>query len=79
MNRLRRQRGHRNIEPLPVLFLYRHAIELYLKAIIIAGNRIKSGTPEALSDDSLFRALSDNGHRLLPLLPRVEAVFSYVG
>ena len=77
VRRLRRQRGFRNVEPLPVLFLYRHAIELYLKAIIVRGDVIMSESEDPLADTSFFK--NNLGHHLLPLLTRVESVFRYVG
>jgi hypothetical protein len=69
---LRRRGGFSEIAAAPVLFMYRHAIELYLKSIIVVGNR--SGPAD---DEKLFRSLK--GHKLSPLLSRVEAVFSLVG
>jgi hypothetical protein len=38
--RMRRSRHPRHFDGFPVLFLYRHALELYLKAVICAGSRL---------------------------------------
>lgn len=35
-----RRRGRRQIDILPVLFLYRHSIELLAKAVLLSGNRL---------------------------------------
>lgn len=72
---LRRRGGFSKIVAAPILFMYRHAIELYLKSIVIVGNRSLTASPA--DDEKLFKSLE--GHKLLPLLPRVEAVFNLVG
>lgn len=46
----------------PVVFLYRHALELYLKGVIIRGNLLC-----ALKDESTFCEELKLNHRLLPL------------
>jgi hypothetical protein len=55
--------------------MYRHTIELYLKSIVIVGNRALTASPA--DDEKLFKSLGN--HKLLPLLPRVEDVFKLVG
>ena len=72
MRSLRRRRGFSNVAVAPVLFMYRHSIELFLKAIIIRGNRSLAAT--AADDEKLFRQLRE--HKLLPLLSQVEELFA---
>ncbi len=55
--------------------MYRHASELYLKSIVVVGNRSRTASPA--DDEKLFKSLGN--HKLLPLLPRVEDVFKLVG
>jgi len=56
---------------LPVLFTYRHALELYLKAMVIAGRSLLSSPP---ADDAIYR-----DHNLEKLRPHVEAIFEKLG
>jgi hypothetical protein len=70
-----RRRGFSNVNAVPVLFMYRHAIELYLKSIVVIGNRSLAASPE--DDEKLFKTLGH--HKLLPLLSRVEDVFRLAG
>lgn len=72
---LRRRGGFSKVAAAPVLFMYRHSIELYLKAIIVAGDRSLAASPD--DDEKLFKTLGS--HQLLPLLSRVEDVFKLVG
>jgi hypothetical protein len=72
---LRRRGGFSNVSAAPVLSLYRHAIELYLKEIIVVGSRSLAASPEF--DAKLFKSLGN--HKLLPLFSRVEDVFETVG
>ena len=68
---LRRRGGFREVDALPALFLYRHTIELDLKAIIILGEGLLwSRVP------SRFRDLN---HDLNDLLVRVERVLAEQG
>lgn len=68
-------RGYRDYEGYPILFLYRHALELYMKAIVYRGARLLHlldiGSPDT---SEIFRH-----HRLSRLLPGVKAVFEGVG
>lgn len=63
---LRRKDGFSSVEALPALFLYRHAIELFLKAIIIHGEGLL-WSPGA----DRFRDMS---HDLSTLVSRVGVV-----
>jgi hypothetical protein len=69
--------GFRDLDALPILFLYRHALELSLKAIILEGNRRMDLHGDGLSQADLWKVLS--GHRLTPLLLHVRRVFKFVG
>jgi hypothetical protein len=55
---------------LPVVFLYRHATELYLKAVIKMGDRVLQ--VRGLPQTGLAKELSQ--HSLLPLVPGIEHV-----
>ena len=64
-----------DVDACPVVFLYRHSIELYLKAIILwsAGLvRLQSG--EHINTDNLFAT-----HRFKDLLPPVKRIFKEAG
>jgi hypothetical protein len=71
MRSLRRRRGFSNVAVAPVLFTYRHAIELYLKSLIVLGTRSIAATDA--ENARVFKSLTS--HKLLPLLSRVEQVF----
>lgn len=59
----------------PVVFLYRHALELYLKAFLVSGNKLLAirGKP-SLNPDPL-----KTGHRLMALLPGFERITDELG
>jgi len=60
-----------NLQALPIVFLYRHSLELYLKAVILAGDKHLQwhGQPPVSRDD-IFTT-----HRLTDLLRDLERVF----
>ena len=64
-----------SLQALPIVFLYRHAFELYLKATILAGDKILQfkGEPP-VSRDCVFRT-----HRLGDLFSDLDRVFKVVG
>lgn len=70
-----RRRGRRQIDILPVLFLYRHSIELLAKAVILSGNRLMQTRAAGQDDEDLFASFSRSRHRLLPLLDSIRQVF----
>ena len=72
-----RRRGRRQIDILPVLFLYRHSIELLAKAVILAGNRLMQQGGEGQDERDLFDSFGSSRHRLLPLLDSIGQVFEY--
>ena len=75
MRSLRRKRGFSNVSVAPVLFTYRHTIELFMKAIIVGAERPLSATED--EDVQLFAELG--GHELSRLLPRVRSTFETAG
>ena len=66
---------HTDFDAYPIVFLYRHALELYLKAVLLLGNRlaVTSGNTELHTDD-IF-----TGHSLSANLPVVKEIFTEVG
>jgi hypothetical protein len=67
--------GYRDFDGYPILFLYRHALELYMKAIVYRGAQLLHLLDTGAVDTSkLFRV-----HRLSLLLPGVKAVFDGIG
>jgi hypothetical protein len=75
MRSLRRKRGFSNVSVAPLLFTYRHAIELFMKAIIVGADRPLAATED--EDTQLFGELA--GHELSRLLPRVRSTFDAAG
>ena len=72
-----RRRGHKMADVLPVLFLYRHAIELSAKAVILSGNNLMSITGQGKTQHEVFDDFKKWKHRLCPLLPPIKRVFDY--
>jgi hypothetical protein len=72
-----RQGRVRDLDALPIVFLYRHALELSMKAIVLRGNQHMSLRGEGVPDERLWKTLA--GHRLTGLLPHVRHVFTFVG
>ena len=67
--------GYSDLEACPIVFLYRHSLELYLKAIVLIGCDIMQRHGETLTDkERLF-----GNHRLLHLLPLIKRTFDAVG
>ena len=64
-----------NLQALPIVFLYRHALELYLKAVILAGDKHLRWRGEP----PVSRGLILKTHRLTDLLPDLERVFLAAG
>ncbi len=75
VNRMAKGRGYADYEGYPILFLYRHALELYLKAIVFKGAMLlRLISSERIDTDRLFR-----NHGLVSLLPPVRAIFRDLG
>jgi hypothetical protein len=66
--------GYRDYEGYPILFLYRHALELYLKAIVYRGAQLLG----LISDDKPNTEKLLTNHKLIRLLPTIEAIFRAV-
>lgn len=65
----------RDFEAAPVLFLYRHAFELYLKAFILVGSKILRMKGKAtMTAKSIFTT-----HELSKFLPHLESILEEVG
>jgi hypothetical protein len=67
--------GYRDTDAGPIVYLYRQALELYLKGVIASGRRLLYLADQPLPINP--RALLD--HRLTPLIPAITAVFSVAG
>jgi len=64
-----------NLQALPIVYLYRHSFELYLKAVILAGDKHLLWRSEPpVPRDLIFKT-----HRLTDLLPDLERVFLAAG
>ncbi|MGO9122475.1 MAG: hypothetical protein ACLQPD_33280 [Desulfomonilaceae bacterium] len=68
--------GHyRDFDGYPILFLYRHSLELYMKAIVYRGAQLLHLLDITRLDTSkLFKV-----HRLSALLPGIKIIFDGVG
>jgi len=65
----------RDIESTPILFLYRHSFELYLKAFVLVGSKILALHGKlTMSPKKIFET-----HKLTEFLPHFEAIISEVG
>ena len=67
--------SYSSLEACPIVFLYRHALELYLKGIVLIGCEISQLHGETLANrERLLKT-----HQLLPLLPPMKQTFGMVG
>ena len=70
------QKGsYSDLKAYPIVFLYRHALELYFKALLDMGNNLAG----LLRDERLKIDVLKESHRLTPLLDKTEHLFSAVG
>ncbi len=67
--------GYNDLEGCPIIFLYRHALELYLKAIVLHGDVILQVNGKTL----LANRTVLQRHSLLPFLPLLKQTFEAVG
>jgi hypothetical protein len=74
-----KRRARRQIDIVPVLFLYRHSIELLAKAVILSGNELMRARGSGQSEDQILARFRHSRHRLLPLLDSITEVFEGVG
>ncbi|RME21470.1 MAG: hypothetical protein D6800_12050 [Candidatus Zixiibacteriota bacterium] len=63
--------GYRDCDCYPIFYLYRHALELYIKAVFYRGAKLL----ELVTDESLEIDLVTTDHRLERFLPGIEAIF----
>jgi len=67
--------SYNSLEGCPIIFLYRHALELYLKAIVLHGDAImQMNSKTLLTNRSLLQK-----HSLLPFFPLLKQTFDAVG
>lgn len=67
--------SYSDLEGCPIIFLYRHALELYLKAIVLHGEAIIQLNGKTLiTNRSLLQK-----HSLLPFFPLLKQTFDAVG
>jgi hypothetical protein len=67
--------SYNDLEGCPIIFLYRHALELYLKAIVLHGNVIMQINGKTLlTNRSLLQK-----HTVLPFFPLLKQTFDAVG
>ncbi len=70
------QKGsYSDLKAYPIVFLYRHALELYLKALLVTGDSLAG----LLGDGRLEFDLRNANHKLEPLLDKLEQLFSALG
>lgn len=73
--RVRSSAGYRDSDGYPILFLYRHALELYLKAVVLRGALLLEILDEKrLSLDRVF-----SSHQLSCWLRPLRAIFAAMG
>ncbi|MBZ5627759.1 MAG: hypothetical protein LAO06_02730 [Acidobacteriia bacterium] len=70
------QRAYHDFDSCPIVFLYRHALELLIKAVMNLGNQLSVLTDNReLATDNLL----SEGHGLVKHLPKVNKIFEAVG
>jgi len=73
--RIAAARGYADYEGYPILFSYRHALELYLKAIVYRGAMLS----ELISEEKVDTNRLFHRHELVKLLPAIRAIFKATG
>lgn len=68
--KLASSQGYRDTDACPIVFLYRHALELYMKAIVISGRKLVRLSGRDVDVDAL------GDHPLTPLVPTARAIFA---
>lgn len=76
---LRRRAGHLQSDILPLLYLYRHAIELLAKGTILTGNRLAQARGRGKPPHMILAAFSKSRHALPPLVPGIREAFTEAG
>lgn len=76
VNDIKTRNGYSDLEACPIVFLYRHALELHFKSMLIIGKDVllfkKKDIP--IEKDEIYST-----HSLLKLLPAVKFVIEEVG
>jgi hypothetical protein len=67
--------GYRDYDGYPILFLYRHALELYLKAIVYRGAMLL----RLINEDEIVTQKLFARHDLTRLVPAIRAIFENRG
>jgi hypothetical protein len=75
MGSLAQKGSYSDLKAYPIVFLYRHALELYLKALLVTGDSLAG----LLGDGRLEFDLRRANHKLTPLLDKLEQLFSALG
>jgi len=71
VNQIAQSQGYSDLQVCPIVFLYRHALELYLKQIINIGNNI-------LRLSGKEPILEKKDHKLSQLVPAIKGIFDAV-
>ena len=71
---MKASRGYRDYDGYPILYLYRHALELYLKAFIYRGVRLL----EIRDNQKLETGFLLTSHRLSSFLPAFRAILTSI-
>lgn len=66
--------GIHDLDACPIIFLYRHAFELYLKSVVLRGSKLLRLSGKTHMDDRVFL----NDHSLIKLLPVLKLIFETV-
>jgi len=72
--RMSNSSGYADYEGYPILFLYRHALELYIKAIIYTGAKYVG----LISDNKIDYEHFFRRHRLSKFLPALEVIWKHM-
>lgn len=67
--------GYRDLDACPIVFLYRHALELYMKAIVRRGKSVLSVAGEKL----VIPPKALQRHELPPLIEPIRKIFTHLG
>ena len=70
--RIAAARGYADYDGYPILFLYRHALELFLKAIVYRGAKLVG----LISEETVDTRRLFERHELTRLLPAIRAIFT---
>lgn len=66
---------YHDVDAVPVVYLYRQALELYMKGVIVSGRRLFDLADQPFPHN--LRVL--DAHRLTPLVPLIVSVFGMAG